>query len=234
MLQITRMLETPNVRFSGLLKRFPGFGAAIWEKRLLESFSWDWGCYFAWKGGHAAAFAKGEGSGICCGSLDEKTLLPFFHINGLSIVTCPKKRPGGSNSEQWGMVMAHPGGKSVLLPPNGEITGCYHLLKECIPDFSVPLDRYYWEMSLRRRKGAGQVYRMEQAMAALSFTPFGALLSQVATSPAARRQGQCSRLLTQLCSGTPGPIYLFCLPELADFYKTLSFSTIGYWRNLLL
>ena len=75
MLQITRMLETPNVRFSGLLKRFPGFGAAIWEKRLLESFSWDWGCYFAWKGGHAAAFAKGEGSGICCGSLDEKTLL---------------------------------------------------------------------------------------------------------------------------------------------------------------
>lgn len=132
------------------------------------------------------------------------------------------------------MVMTHPGGKLNLPPLDGEIASCYRLLKESVPNFSVPFERYYWEMSLRRRKGAGQVYRKEQAMAALSFTPFGTLLSQVATSPAARRQGQCSRLITQLCSGTPGPIYLFCLPELADFYKTLSFSTIGYWRNLLL
>ena len=234
MLQVKRIPEAAGPRFSGLLQSCPGFGAAIWEKRVLEQASWDWGCYLAFQGGHAAALTKGEGYGICCGSLKEKALIPFFQASGVSLLTCPQAKPGGADGGQWGMVMGHPGGKEGPRLPEGDCASCYYLLRDSVPALSVPFARYYWEMKLRHRKGVGQLYRLEEAMAFLSFTPFGVLLSQVATAPYARGQGQCSRLLTRLCAGVSGPIYLFCLPELAGFYENLSFSTIGYWRNLLL
>ena len=116
----------------------------------------------------------------------------------------------------------------------GDLAACHRLLAAAFPAAPPDPQLYRWEMSLRRRKGFGGAVLTENAMAAVSFTPFGTLLSQVAVAPESRGRGLGSGLVRDLCRCCPGPVYLFCRRETAGFYQALSFSTICYWRNLLL
>lgn len=234
MIRVLQAGTEPDKRLAGLLSRAPGFGAAIWEKQLLCDCTWDHGCYLACDRSRASALAKAGDCGICCGSLPPEKLWDFFRASGIGRVTCPMASPGDPAAPDWGMVMTRMGGGTGALPPSGTPGDCHRLLSQSMADFSLPYDRYYWEMSLRLRRQKAALFCREDAMAAVSFTPFGTLLSQVATLPESRGNGQAGALVEALCRGLSGPIHLFCLPGLAGFYENHSFVITGYWRDLLL
>lgn len=70
------------------------------------------------------------------------------------------------------------------------------------------------------------VARRQEILAALNLSPVGGghWLTGLLVAPAQRRQGLASRLIEHALAQTPGPVWLFCHPELADFYARLDFT----------
>lgn len=52
----------------------------------------------------------------------------------------------------------------------------------------------------------------------------GFWLTSLFVAPSHRQQRIASHLVTQACEHTPGPVWLFCHPELAGFYTALGFT----------
>lgn len=80
--------------------------------------------------------------------------------------------------------------------------------------------------SMRAPSGAQTwVARQAEILAALNLTPVadGHWLSGLLVAPAQRGQGLASRLIGHALAHTPGPVWLFCHPELVDFYGRLHF-----------
>lgn len=70
------------------------------------------------------------------------------------------------------------------------------------------------------------VARRGEILAALNLTPVagGHWLTGLLVAPAERRRGLARRLLGQALAQTGGPVWLFCHPELVDFYARLGFA----------
>ncbi|MNM82551.1 Acetyltransferase (GNAT) family protein [compost metagenome] len=68
--------------------------------------------------------------------------------------------------------------------------------------------------------------RQPEILAALNLSPVGGghWLTGLLVAPAQRRQGLASRLIEHALAQTPGPVWLFCHPQLVDFYARLDFT----------
>lgn len=91
------------------------------------------------------------------------------------------------------------------------------------------LDKFYraQRSPMRAPNGAQTwVARRQEILAALNLTPVdhGHWLTGLLVAPTVRRQGLASRLIEHALTRTPGPVWLFCHPDLADFYQRLGFE----------
>lgn len=90
------------------------------------------------------------------------------------------------------------------------------------------LDKFYRAHRSPMRAPAGAqawVARRQEILAALCLTPVdgGHWLTGLLVAPTERRQGLSSRLVKQALAQTPGPVWLFCHPQLVDFYQRQGF-----------
>lgn len=91
------------------------------------------------------------------------------------------------------------------------------------------LDKFYraHRSPMRGPSGAqAWVARRREILAVLCLSAVdgGHWLTGLLVAPCARRQGLASRLVGQALAQTPGPVWLFCHPALADFYERLGFA----------
>jgi GNAT superfamily N-acetyltransferase len=91
------------------------------------------------------------------------------------------------------------------------------------------LDKFYRAHRSPMRAPAGAqawVARRQDILAALCLSAVdgGHWLTGLLVAPAERRQGLSSRLLKQALAQTAGPVWLFCHPQLVDFYQRLGFA----------
>lgn len=100
---------------------------------------------------------------------------------------------------------------------------------EALPSPLRPLlDKFYRAQNspMRAPKGAqAWVARRQEILAALNLTPVddGHWLTGLLVAQAQRHQGLASCLIGHALARTPGPVWLFCHPELAGFYQRLDF-----------
>lgn len=96
------------------------------------------------------------------------------------------------------------------------------------PELRPLLDKFYRAHRSPMRVPAGAqswVARQREILAALNLSPVerGYWLSGLLVVPEQRRRGLAGRLLEQALARTPGPVWLFCHPNLADFYRRAGF-----------
>lgn len=70
------------------------------------------------------------------------------------------------------------------------------------------------------------VAQHQEIVAALCLRPVapGQWLTGLFVAPAQRRQGLARRLIERALARADGPVWLFCHPELDDFYRRLGFT----------
>lgn len=70
------------------------------------------------------------------------------------------------------------------------------------------------------------VAQQQEVVAALCLRPMppGHWLTGLLVAPAQRRQGIARQLIEQALAEADGPAWLFCHPELGDFYRRLGFT----------
>ncbi|MGY4492761.1 GNAT family N-acetyltransferase [Pseudomonas sp. TE3610] len=90
------------------------------------------------------------------------------------------------------------------------------------------LNKFYREQrsSMRGDKAAqAWVARQGEIVAALNLTPVadGHWLTGLLVALACRGQGVASALVQHAVASVPGPVWLFCDPDLAGFYQRLGF-----------
>lgn len=99
-----------------------------------------------------------------------------------------------------------------------------------LPATLKPLaDKFYRaQRSPMRASPTDQLWVAQQGeiIAALCLRPLaeGYWLTSLLVAPAQRRQGVARRLIEQALAGTSAPTWLFCHPQLRDFYQRLGFS----------
>jgi GNAT superfamily N-acetyltransferase len=99
-----------------------------------------------------------------------------------------------------------------------------------LPDQSRPLlNKFYRAHRSHMRAPAGARYWVAQhveIIAGLCLTGVdgGNWLTAMLVAPSHRNQGLATRLVAQALAACEGPVWLFCEPGLASFYKQLSFS----------
>ena len=73
------------------------------------------------------------------------------------------------------------------------------------------------------------VAQRAEIVAALCLRPTlsGHWLTGLLVAPAQRRQGVARQLIEQALAEADGPVWLFCHPELGDFYRRLGFTPCG-------
>ncbi|AZC24957.1 GNAT family N-acetyltransferase [Pseudomonas sessilinigenes] len=91
------------------------------------------------------------------------------------------------------------------------------------------LNKFYRQhRSTMRASGEGQLWvlRDEEIVAGMSLTPVeqGHWLTGLFVAPLSRGQGLARRLIEQALQETPGPVWLFCHPDLEGFYQCLGFT----------
>lgn len=102
-----------------------------------------------------------------------------------------------------------------------------------LPEISRPLlDKFYRaHQSPMRGKGEATawVVRDPQIIAALCITPVdgGHWLTGVFVAPDRRGQGIAARLIEAAVAQVGGKVWLFCHPELGDFYARLKFEAVS-------
>lgn len=97
------------------------------------------------------------------------------------------------------------------------------------PPLKPLLDKFYraHRSSIRAPNGARVwVARRQEILAALCLTAVddGHWLTGLLVAPDERRHGLASRLVEQALARTPGPVWLFCHPDLVGFYQRLDFA----------
>lgn len=90
------------------------------------------------------------------------------------------------------------------------------------------LDKFYraQRSPMRAPNGAQTwVARRQEILAALNLTPVdnGHWLTGLLVASTMRRQGLASQLIEHALARTLGPVWLFCHPDLLDFYRRLGF-----------
>ncbi len=73
------------------------------------------------------------------------------------------------------------------------------------------------------------VAQQQEVVAALCLRPItaGHWLTGLLVAPAQRRQGIARQLIGQALAEADGPVWLFCHPELGEFYRRLGFTPCG-------
>lgn len=108
-----------------------------------------------------------------------------------------------------------------------------------LPEISRPLlDKFYRaHQSPMRGKGEALVWvaKDPQIIAALCITPVdgGHWLTGLFVDPDRRGQGIAARLIDAAVAQTGGKVWLFCHPELNDFYARLSFEPVSDLPEML-
>ncbi|HLA31141.1 MAG TPA: GNAT family N-acetyltransferase [Pseudomonas sp.] len=90
-------------------------------------------------------------------------------------------------------------------------------------------DKFYRaQRSPMRASPADQLWVAQRGeiVAALCLRPVaeGHWLTSLLVAPAQRRQGVARQLIEQALAGAKAPTWLFCHPQLSDFYRRLGFS----------
>ncbi|WP_137886653.1 GNAT family N-acetyltransferase [Pseudomonas sp. 2FE] len=99
-----------------------------------------------------------------------------------------------------------------------------------LPQVMRPLlNKFYRAHHSPMRAGSAEqlwVAKRSDILAALCLKPLaqGHWLTGLFVAPAERRQNIASSLIRQAVAQTPGPIWLFCHPELLAFYRPLDFQ----------
>lgn len=110
------------------------------------------------------------------------------------------------------------------LPPDAR---CERLAPPLLP----LLGKFYraHRSAMRAPNGASAwVARRDGIVATLCLTPVehGHWLTGLLVDPAQRRHGLASRLIEHALAHTPGPVWLFCHPELYAFYQRNGFTPL--------
>jgi GNAT superfamily N-acetyltransferase len=97
------------------------------------------------------------------------------------------------------------------------------------PPLKPLLDKFYRaHRSPMRAPSGAQVWvaRRQDIVAALCLTPVdgGHWLTGLLVAPSERRHGLASQLVELALARTPGPVWLFCHPDLVGFYQRLGFA----------
>lgn len=102
----------------------------------------------------------------------------------------------------------------------------YHAL----PPLQKPLaDKFYRAHRSPMRANRSDrlwVAQQQEIVAALCLRPMppGHWLTGLLVAPAHRRQGVARQLVEQALAEAEGPVWLFCHPDLGDFYRRLNFT----------
>ncbi|WP_263145299.1 GNAT family N-acetyltransferase [Pseudomonas sp. RIT-PI-AD] len=104
------------------------------------------------------------------------------------------------------------------------------MLYRRLPDLALPLaNRFYRDQRAPARVRGGDAVWVAQApepIAALCLRPEadGHWLTRLLVAAPQRRRGVASGLVRTARAAHPGPIWLFCHPDLAGFYARLDFQ----------
>ncbi|MCM1164870.1 MAG: GNAT family N-acetyltransferase [Lachnospiraceae bacterium] len=198
-------------------------------------FVGDFGAGRAFLGELNGSFVLSE-SGAC----DYEELAEFLAFSGFSELFCTES-VGEPLSKllpcrvQKVNVMRFEGAAvpcgTVKAPPLDDV---YTILKTA---FDIEYEPWYLDMSHRIRHGVSAFRMLDGSVLAIQHNINGeALLSQIATLPEKRRQGNARRLILSVCAELSGSdIYVICGDELSDFYRKLGFRRTGgacsLWRK---
>lgn len=203
-------------------------------------------------------FADGEGTlcsvmdgvGICsAGTALSEEWMQFIGMNP-DIRTLHCTKPAGESIQSYlgwpmrsGTVMKY-GGDIVLSSQDGICTNpslpaVHALLTTCFADFS-PLDAWYPDVSHRIRHGHGHIAAVTDGekvvSSAMTVAEAGeqAILGQVATAAANRRQGLAGKCLKSLLFTLQGKsLYILpANPPAQKLYEELGFCSCDVWAEL--
>jgi len=187
----------------------------------------------AFLGGLNGSFVLSE-----CGECDFEELAVFFTFGGFEEIFCSQSA-GVRLSEllqcrlQKVNVMRFVGDAlSCAMETDPLLDNVYSVLKT---SFEIEYEPWYLDMSHRIRHGIARFYKLNGSVLAVQHNINGeALLSQIATIPEKRGQGNARRLISAVCAElSDSKVYVICEDELLDFYRKSGFVREGYACRLL-
>lgn len=119
------------------------------------------------------------------------------------------------------------GGKPCgIVEKDPPLDNVYKVLKTA---FDIEFEPWYLDMSHRVRHGVSAFRMLNGSVLAIQHDLNGeALLSQVATIPENRRQGNARRLISAVCAELlESAVYVVCEDELSEFYRKIGFRRTG-------
>ena len=110
-------------------------------------------------------------------------------------------------------------------PPR--LDNVYVILKTA---FDIDYEAWYTDMSHRIRHNVASARLLGRSALMIQYDQNGeALLSQIATAPEARGQGNASKLIREVCAELyPDDVYVICEDDLVGFYNKLGFKIVRH------
>ncbi len=173
-----------------------------------------------------------------CGECDFEELAEFFTFGGFEEIFCSQSA-GERLAEllqcrlQKVNVMRFEGNAlSCAMETNPSLDNVYNVLKT---SFEIEYEPWYLDMSHRIRHGVARFYMLNGSVLAVQHNINGeALLSQIATIPEKRGQGNARRLISAVCAElSDSKVYVICEDGLLDFYRKSGFVRDKYACRLL-
>ena len=169
-------------------------------------------------------------------AVDVEELADFFGFGGCSEIFCSNTL-GKRLAEQLGcgyetVSLMKFCGEVSETAEHGEINrpprldNVYVILKTA---FDIDYEAWYTDMSHRIRHNVTSARLLGKSALMIQYDLNGeALLSQIATAPEARGQGNASRLIGEVCAELfPSEVFVICEDNLKDFYRKIGFEKIA-------
>ena len=108
-----------------------------------------------------------------------------------------------------------------------------------LPEISRPLLEKFYRAHQSPMRGKGEavawVVKDPEVIAALCITPVGGgyWLTGLFVAPDRRGQGIAARLIDAAAAKAGGKVWLFCHPDLSDFYARLKFEAVSDLPEML-
>lgn len=226
------------------LDKLPKCGIEAQKIRALQlcySFKYDFCRFYIGDFCAGCAFLGGlNGSYVMSeiGECDFEELAEFFSFGGFSEIFCSYAAGGRLAKRlqccmQRVNVMRFEGNAIPFVnETNPPLDNVYSVLKTA---FDIEYEPWYLDMSHRIRHGVAQFRMLNGSVLAIQHNINGeALLSQIATIPEKRGQGNARRLISAVCAElSKSMIYVMCEDMLLDFYRKSGFVHVGYACRLL-
>lgn len=180
-------------------------------------------------GGLDGSFVVSEYSD--CGECDFEEMADFFSMNGFNEIFCSEhtghclsKKMSCRHNDVY--LMRFDGiGVQCVTENDTPLKEFYGILKS---GFDIEFEPWYLDMSHRIRHGVACTRRLNGSVLVIQYNIFGsALISQVATIPPQRGNGNASRLISAVCAElSDSEIFVICEDKLCGFYEKNGFTKV--------